>query len=138
MIRMRFSYFRLSVPVRGLLLALCVGSAPWALAQNATQFPAETIRFLDAEMPGMEAAVRSGDRSYFAPAMARMVDFADQWGFKAHANPVLARYPMCTGAVEEYLLVGLCRLTPNGEDCTPALASGFERNLRACREAAGR
>ncbi|MBS0428991.1 MAG: hypothetical protein JSR41_17070 [Proteobacteria bacterium] len=122
---------------RRALVAALLAVAPWASAQqDASQFPAAATRFLDGEMPAMEAAVRSGDRAYFHDAMARMVDFADAWGFKSRANPELARFPMCTGAVQDFLVVGLCRVTPNGEDCTPMLASGFERNLRACREAA--
>ena len=122
-----------------MLVAALLAAAPWASAQqDPSQFPAAATRFLDGEMSAMEAAVRSGDRAYFHDAMARMVDFADAWGFKSHTNPELARYPMCTGAVQDFLVVGLCRITPNGEDCTPMLASGFERNLRACRDAVGR
>ncbi len=123
--------------VRGMVAAVLVAVAPWAAAQqDPSQFPAAAVRFLDGELPAMDAAVRSGDRTYFHDAMARMVDFADAWGFKSRANPELARFPMCTGAVQDFLVVGLCRVTPNGEDCTPMLASGFERNLRACRDAA--
>lgn len=123
--------------VRRVLAVVLVAVAPWAAAQqDPSQFPAAAVRFLDGELPAMDAAVRSGDRTYFHDAMARMVDFADAWGFKSRANPELARFPMCTGAVQDFLVVGLCRVTPNGEDCTPMLASGFERNLRACRDAA--
>lgn len=122
-----------------MLAAALLAVAPCTFAQqDASQFPAAATRFLDGEMPAMEAAVRNADRAYFHDAMARMVDFADAWGFKSRANPELARYPMCTGAVQDFLVVGLCRITPNGEDCTPMLASGFERNLRACRDVAGR
>ncbi|PZQ74039.1 MAG: hypothetical protein DI563_13295 [Variovorax paradoxus] len=123
--------------VRGMVAAALIAVAPWAAAQqDPSQFPAAAVRFLDGELPAMDAAVRSGDRTYFHDAMARMVDFADAWGFKSRANPELARFPMCTGAVQDFLVVGLCRVTPNGEDCTPMLANGFERNLRACRDAA--
>lgn len=121
---------------RWLAVAL-LAAAPWAAAQqDPSRFPAAATRFLDGEMPAMEAAVRSGDRTYFHDAMARMVEFADAWGFKSRANPELARFPMCTAAVQVFLVVGLCKITPNGEDCTATLASGFERDLRACREAA--
>lgn len=136
---MTFSTSCAASAVRRMLAAVLVAAAPWAAAQqDASQFPAAATRFLDGELPAMEAAVRSGDRTYFHDAMARMVDFADAWGFKSRANPELARYPMCTGAVQDFLVVGLCRITPNGEDCTPMLASGFERNLRACRDAVAR
>jgi len=122
---------------RRVLMVALLAAAPWAAAQqDPSQFPSAATRFLDGELPAMEAAVRSGDRAYFHDAMARMVDFADAWGFKSRANPELAGYPMCTGAVQDFLVVGLCRITPNGDDCTPMLASGFERNLRACRDAA--
>lgn len=136
---MTFSTSRGAGAVCCVLAAALIVAAPWAWAQqDASQFPAAATRFLDGELPAMEAAVRSGDRGWFHDAMARMVEFADAWGFKSRAKPELARYPMCTGAVQDFLVVGLCRITPNGEDCTPMLASSFERNLRACRDAVAR
>lgn len=84
----------------------------------------------------MSAAVAARDRSYFEGAMARTVDLAERWGFKSRANPALAPYEACTLAVSDLMAVGLCQLTPQADGCTPALASGFERNRRACRDAA--
>jgi hypothetical protein len=134
-----------------LALSLCLG-ASGALAQGMQEaplmppavsdsdggapFPRDAMRFLDKEVPAMNQAVAAGDRAFFHDSMARMVAFSDSWGFKTRTNPALESYPGCTSAVEDYLVVGLCKLVPGGEDCTPQLASGFERNLGACRQAA--
>jgi len=129
---------------RGLLLLLsaAVLAAPFAAsaqqAADAADFPVAAVRFLDAEMPAMDAAVAARDRSFFEGAMARAVEFADAWGFKSGANPALARFQPCVGAVSDHLVVGLCRLTPGSDECTPHLASGFAQNLQACRALAGR
>jgi len=124
-----------------LLAAAGLAAASGAPAQqsiDATEFPAAAVRFLEAEMPAMEAAVAARDRSFFEGAMARSVEFADAWGFKSGTSRALARYQPCVGAVSDHLVVGLCRLTPNSDECTPQLASGFAQNLQACRQLAGR
>lgn len=86
----------------------------------------------------MEAAIAARDRSFFHGAMARTVEFSERWGFKAQANPELAKYPMCTEAVMDYVVVGMCRLNPASDGCEPGLAPRFEANVQRCREVAAR
>lgn len=136
------SAFLSSHPVRrcialplALAFALSVGAAT---AQPASgQFPAAAVRFLDGELPQMDNAVKERDRDYFEQAMGRTVSFSEDWGFKSHANPALAPYRSCTEAVADFVIVGLCRLMPNGSECDAMLASRFDTNLRQCRQAAG-
>jgi hypothetical protein len=106
--------------------------------QDAAQFPGAAVRFLDGELPRMEVAVKERDRDYFEEAMGRTVSFSEDWGFKMHANPALAPYRTCTEAVSDFVIVGLCRLIPNGSECDAMLASRFDTNLRQCRQAATR
>lgn len=119
-----------------LLLALAASSA--GAQVQADDFPAAAMRFLDAELPAMETAVAEKDRDYFEDAMGRMLDFSDVWGFKTQANPALARYPMCTEAVSDFLVVGLCRFKLSADTCQPLLISTFNTNLKACRDLASR
>lgn len=128
-------------PVVLLLLIPCMAMlAAGAAAQTgpAGQFPGAATAFLNAELPQMEAAVAARDRDYFEAAMGRALDFSDQWGFKARANPALQRYASCTEAVSDFTIVGLCRLMPNADACEPGLAPRFDANLRQCRELAAR
>ncbi|MGI4777659.1 MAG: hypothetical protein ACRYGA_06005 [Janthinobacterium lividum] len=103
---------------------------------DATQFPAAAVRFLEAELPQMEAAIAARDRDFFEESMARTVSFSEDWGFKARANPDLAPYAACTDAVSDYVVVGLCRLMPASSTCDPTLASRFDASVRTCRTAA--
>jgi hypothetical protein len=102
----------------------------------AAEFPRAAIGFLNEELPRMEGAVTERDRDYFEDAMGRMLDFSQQWGFKSADNPALARYTTCTEAVSDFLVVGLCRIIPNGDVCEPRLAPRFDSNLKRCRELA--
>lgn len=120
------------------MLALALGAAAGHAQSDPAGFPAAANRFLDTELPAMEAAVVEQDRTYFEDAVGRTVAFADQWGFKSRANPALAGYQSCTTAVSDFMVVGLCRLTPSASECTPQLRSGFEREVAACRALAGR
>ena len=54
------------------------------------------------------------------------------------SNPDLAKYPMCTEAVMDYAVVGMCKLNPSGDVCEPGLAPRFEANVQRCRELAAR
>lgn len=119
-------------------LLLTVAATGAAAQQEADRFPAAAMRFLGTELPAMEAAVANKDRDYFEDAMGRMLDFSDSWGFKTHANPALARYSMCTEAVSDFLVVGLCRFKLSADTCQPSLASTFDTNLQRCRELAAR
>lgn len=106
--------------------------------QDPALFPSAAMRFLDDEMPRMEAAVRAGDRDFFEGATERMVAFSEDWDFKAHTNPDLAPYAACTAAVSDLVVVGLCRLVPGSPVCEPGLATQFTRNVAQCRQAAAR
>lgn len=104
--------------------------------EDAALFPAAAVRFLDSELPLMEAAIKDRDRDFFEESMARTVSFSEDWGFKARANPDLAPYQACTDAVSDYVVVGLCRLMPASSACDPALATHFDASVRSCRAAA--
>lgn len=107
-----------------------------AARQDAALFPAAAVRFLDGELPLMEAAIKDRDRDFFEESMARTVSFSEDWGFKARANPELAPYQACTDAVSDYVVVGLCRLMPASSACDPTLATHFDASVRSCRAAA--
>ncbi|SDI06383.1 hypothetical protein [Variovorax sp. OV700] len=116
------------------MLAVSIASAQ----QAPSDFPLDSVGYLNEELPRMEAAIAARDRSFFQGAMARTVQFSERWGFKAQANPDLAKYPMCTEAVMDYVVVGMCKLNPSGDGCDPGLASRFETNVQRCREVAAR
>ena len=126
--------------VAGLLAALALLAVQPARAQLPPQdpalVPAAAMRFLDDELPRMEAAVRADDRDFFEGATARMVAFSEDWDFKTRTNPDLAPYAACTTAVSDYVVVGLCRLVPTSPVCEPGLATLFARNVERCRQAA--
>ncbi|MDM0074339.1 hypothetical protein QTH90_08105 [Variovorax sp. J2P1-59] len=128
---------RIVVP---LLLAVAVSgaTAQKATPQDANRFPAAAMGFLGGELPAMEAAITARDRDYFEDAMGRMLDFSDSWGFKSGANPALARFPMCTEAVSDFLVVGMCRIMTTSSACEPGMATRFNTNLQQCRELAAR
>lgn len=127
-----------SLPARALIALSFTVTAMHAVGQPAAErFPAAAIRFLDSELPQMEAAVAARDRDYFEQAMGRMLEFSETWGFKTRANPALARYEMCTDAVGDFAIVGLCRIAPSLDGCESGLAAKFDANLRRCREQAG-
>lgn len=122
-----------------LLLAFGGLAASGAFAQQDVEhFPSAAMGFLNTELPAMEQAVADKDRDYFEDAMGRMLGFSDAWGFKTHANPALSRYRMCTEAVSDFLVVGLCRFKLSPETCEPVLTSTFNTNLQRCRELAAR
>ena len=127
-------------PLARLMLALstalaCAGAAAQS---DPAQYPVAATGFLDEELPKMATAVAERDRDYFEAAMGRIVSFSEDWGFKSHANPALAGSRMCTDAVSDFVIVGLCKLMPNGSECEPGLAPRFEANRQQCRQAARR
>jgi hypothetical protein len=134
--------FRTRIPASpGRILAplLLAIAASGALAQQeADRFPAAAMNFLGGELPAMETAIAERDRDYFEDAMGRMLDFSDSWGFKTRDNPALARFPMCTEAVSDFLVVGMCRIMTTSSACEPAMAARFNTNLQQCRELAAK
>lgn len=126
------SWLRRALAALPLVLAASLAGAQ----QGPSAFPLDAVGYLNEELPRMEAAIAARDRGFFHGAMARTVEFTERWGFKAKANPDLAAYPMCTSAVMDYAVVGMCRLTPGDDACEPGLASRFEANVQRCREVA--
>lgn len=119
-------------------LSLVLAASVATAQQNPADFPLDSVGYLNEELPRMEAAIAAKDRSFFHDAMARTVEFSDRWGFKVKANPDLAAYPMCTAAVMDYVVVGMCKLTPGDDACEPGLAARFDSNVKRCREIAAR
>lgn len=113
-----------------------VASLAAAQQEPPSAFPLDAAGYLNEELPRMEAAIAARDRSFFHGAMTRTVQFTERWGFKVKANPDLAAYPMCTSAVMDYVVVGMCKLTPGDEVCEPGLAPRFDANVKQCRELA--
>ena len=84
----------------------------------------------------MEQAIALRDRTYFNSAVKRMESFLESWGFRSPQAPALKKYPMCIDAVTDYLIVGLCKISPPGSICEPAtFFPKFEANLQGCRDA---
>ncbi|HJS05737.1 MAG TPA: hypothetical protein VJ832_19830 [Variovorax sp.] len=129
----------MGLPRQCLAAALCLAaSVAGAQQQPADRFPAAAMSFLGTELPQMEAAIAARDRDYFEEAMGRMLDFSGSWGFKSQGNPALGRYPMCTEAVSDFLVVGMCRIMTTADACEPGLPARFNANLQKCREMASR
>ncbi|MET3480105.1 MULTISPECIES: hypothetical protein [unclassified Variovorax] len=137
-------FHRTSRPCAASLVLRTLSALPLVLAaslataqQDPSGFPLDSVGYLNEELPRMEAAIAAKDRSFFHGAMVRTVAFSERWGFKSKANPELAAYSMCTAAVMDYAVVGMCRLAPS-EECEPGLASRFDANVQRCREVAAR
>ena len=130
--------FSPSALLRTLVAVPLVLAASLAVAQQEppSAFPLDAAGYLNEELPRMEAAIAARDRSFFHGAMTRTVQFTERWGFKVKANPDLAAYPMCTSAVMDYVVVGMCKLTPGDDACEPGLAPRFDANVKQCRELA--
>jgi hypothetical protein len=100
------------------------------LAPNAqsNDFVHSADRFLNAEIPKMEAAVVAKDRVYFSAGLARVQTFVGE-----HATE-LEKSPACTSAVTDFLIVGLCRISPPGSICDPStFIPKWEANAAECR-----
>jgi hypothetical protein len=120
------------------LCLLLVFASTAAMAQReATDFPRAAADFLGQELRQMEVAVKSSDRAYFISATTRMTTFLESWGLNGDTT-TLERFPMCTDAVSDFLIVGFCKISQPGTICDPeTFFPKFERNLRSCRVAAG-
>ncbi|WP_373989564.1 hypothetical protein [Duganella sp. BuS-21] len=94
-------------------------------------YVAASNRFLSEELPKMEAAVAAKDRRYFTSGLERMKTFVnDHWAD-------LDKFPACTNAITDFLIVGLCRISQPGTLCEPeTFFPKFEGNLANCRAAA--
>jgi hypothetical protein len=111
------------------LFILSIIAGP-AIAQTG-DFVSEADHFLSVEVPKMEAAVARKDRAYFSLGLERMKAFV-----AIHGAQLETSRP-CTEAVSDYLIVGLCRLSPPGSICEPTtFIPRFEANLAKCHAAA--
>jgi len=112
------------------LIVLC--STVSAVAAEPSKFATGTAAFLDAELPQMDEAVAHKDRAYFGPALARMQAFLNGW-----SGEQLERDPACSRALSEFLIVGLCKISPPGTLCEPeTFIPKVDNNIARCRAAA--
>ena len=113
--------------------------ASQALAQpTVAEFPASASAFLAQELPQMEAAVSAKDRSYFSGGLERMQTFLNSWGLNSSSSVALDTYPACTEAVSDFLIAGLCKISPPGTICEPdTFLPKVAANIAACNELAG-
>jgi hypothetical protein len=96
-------------------------------------FPLGTVALLDRELPQMNKAVAEKDRAYFGPALDRVQAFLASWEEREVAT-VLERNTACTDAATDFLIVGLCKISPSGSICEPAaFFPKVERNIQQCR-----
>lgn len=113
------------------ILLLCP-TAVRADGQPAT-FSAAAVALLDRELPRMNSAVADKDRTYFGPALARVQGFLHVWE-EREGPAVLDRYPACTEAITDFLIVGLCKISPPGSLCEPeTFFPKAERHIEECR-----
>jgi len=45
---------------------------------------------------------------------------------------------MCTDAVSDFLVVGMCRIMTTSSACEPGMAAKFNTNLQQCRDLAAK
>ncbi|VXB45307.1 conserved hypothetical protein [Massilia sp. 9I] len=96
-------------------------------------FPAATVALLERELPQMDKAVASQDRNWFGPALERVQGFLTEWQ-QRQGPAVLDRHPACTEAVTDFLIVGLCKISPPGSICEPeTFFPKAERHIAQCR-----
>jgi len=120
-----------------LLLSLMLACTPAASADGQpASFPAAVVALLDRELPQMDKAVAARDRSYFGPALERVQGLLAEW--QKRAGPaVLDQHPACTDTATDFLIVGLCKISPPGSICEPtSFFPKVERNTAQCRAAA--
>lgn len=112
-----------------LLLALTSFSADAYAGPSG--FVTAADNFLSVELPKMEAAVAAKDRAYFESGLERVKTFVnDHWADVDESVP-------CAEVVSDFLIVGLCRISPPGSLCEPeTFFPKFEGNLAKCRAAA--
>jgi hypothetical protein len=96
-------------------------------------FPAAAVALLDRELPQMDKAVAEKDRAYFGPALERVQVFLGSWE-QRQGGSVVEQNTACMDAVTDFLIVGLCRISPPGSICEPTtFFPKVERNIAQCR-----
>lgn len=99
-------------------------------------FASDAVALLDRELPQMNRAVAAKDRTYFGPALEHVQAFLHAWE-KREGGGVLDRNTNCTDAVTDFLVVGLCKISPPGTICEPAtFFPKVEANIQQCRKLA--
>jgi hypothetical protein len=94
------------------------------------KFPLRVTQFIEQETPPLEQAVQAKDRAYFSGALARAQTLIAQVGDPAD----LERYPECTAAVLDFLIAGLCKMSPPGTLCEPAtFFPKVAANIHTCK-----
>src|ERR1700741_1324418 len=97
---------------RLVLILILLVSLPAIGDTEIQNFPAAATQFIDSEMPVMEAAIAAKDRSYFTGASNRVTDFLNKWNALTPGSPILEQHPACASAVVDFVIVGLCRISP--------------------------
>jgi hypothetical protein len=120
--------------MRSALISLVLLCPLTTLADDQSEtFPSATVMLLDRELPKMNKAVEEKDRTYFGPALERVQAFLGSWE-KRQGISVLERNVACTEAVTDFLIVGLCKISPPGSICEPAtFFPKVKRNIEQCR-----
>lgn len=110
-----------------------------ALAQQSTaEFPASASAFLAQELPQMDVAVSTKNHDYFSGGLERVQIFLNSWGLSSPTPIALATYPACTEAVSDFLIAGLCQISPPGSICEPdTFLPKVAANIATCNEMAG-
>jgi len=120
--------------MRFALISLMLVCPLTALADGQPDtFASGTVALLDRELPQMNKAVAENNRAYFGPALERVQEFLAPWEDRQGLT-VLERNTACTDAATDFLIVGLCKISPPGSICE---ANSFfpkvERNIQQCR-----
>jgi hypothetical protein len=105
--------------MRFALVALMLLCPLTSLANGQSDtFASGTVALLERELPQINKAVAEKDRTYFGPALQR----------------VLELNKACTDAATDFLIVGLCKISPPGSICEPTtFFPKTERNIQQCR-----
>jgi hypothetical protein len=127
-----FSLFRKSM--RFALISLMLVCPLTALANGQPDtFASGTVALLNRELPQMNKAVAENNRTYFGPALERVQAFLASWE-ERQGPTVLERNTACTDAAADFLIVGLCKISPPGSICEPTtFFPKVERNIQQCR-----
>lgn len=120
--------------MRFALIALILLCPLTALANgHSDTFPSGTVALIERELPQMNKAVAEKDRKYFGPALQRVQEFLSSWEGR-QGDDMLELNKACTDAATDFLIVGLCKISPPGSICEPAtFFPKTERNIEQCR-----
>ena len=125
--------------MRSAVISLLLSWPLTTLAQDLHDtFASASVALLDRELPHMDKAVAEKNRAYFGPALERVQTFLDSRA-RRQGGAVLEQNAPCTDAVTDFLIVGLCKISPPGSICEPTtFFPKAERNIEQCRALAAR